>query len=486
MVVDKTRLGATGSSPNDLGNMGALRPILGQLAGNKDRGQMAIDFAQQLYPAVEKADPYEAALQFFLAMGQGASQPGATVLGSAVGAMQAPADYLAAKKKEKRETDQARMQTALSLAPSLKPPTVKTTYGKPDFYMISRKQEDGTFSEPVETALTPKQFSELPTDGSVKITSVPDEPSSNKNTFKERKFFKSGFDPVVVKNPDDAKLFETQGWNSVPPEGWTDSKGGTSEDTAEVQSSSILDSGVIIYAFKDGTRKVVNSLGEEVTGEDAQAAIKEAEERGVKLQQDRSGARRAGTVGVNTALNAFTEVGKIRKNIANLTEALNLVEVEGANTGKIESFIPNWRAATIELSQVRAELGLDVVGSVTFGALSEGELNIALATALPIELQEQDLIDWLNRKITAQKKLSAYLEGQAIFLSDGDKTVGDWLRHVREQQEELKKTEAKRKQQGTNYNFPTMTETELENLDLDTLDSDQIDAYLKRMDELGL
>jgi|9_EtaG_2_1085328.scaffolds.fasta_scaffold05833_4 hypothetical protein len=128
MVVNKTRLGATGSSPNDLGNMGALRPILGQLADNEDRGQMAIDFAQQLYPAVEKADPYEAALQFFLAMGQGASKPGATVLGSAVGAMQAPADYLAAKKKEKKETDQARMQTALSLAPSLKPGAGKVTY----------------------------------------------------------------------------------------------------------------------------------------------------------------------------------------------------------------------------------------------------------------------------------------------------------------------------------------------------------------------
>jgi hypothetical protein len=42
--------------------------------------------------------------------------------------MQAPADYLAAKKKEKRETDQARMQTALQLAPSLKPGAGKVTY----------------------------------------------------------------------------------------------------------------------------------------------------------------------------------------------------------------------------------------------------------------------------------------------------------------------------------------------------------------------
>ena len=123
-MVAKTRLGATGSSVTDMGNMGALTPILGQLAGGTKRGQMAIDFAQQLYPEVEKADPYEAALQYFLEMGRQASQPGATVLGSAVGAMQAPADYLAAKKKEKKETDRARMQTALQLAPSLKPPTV--------------------------------------------------------------------------------------------------------------------------------------------------------------------------------------------------------------------------------------------------------------------------------------------------------------------------------------------------------------------------
>ena len=121
MAVNDKPLGASGSTVNDLGNMGALTPILGRLAGGSKGGQMAIDFAQQMFPDPPKADPYEAALQFFLAMGQGASQPGATVLGSAVGAMQAPADYLAAKKKEKRETDRARMQTALQLAPSLKP-----------------------------------------------------------------------------------------------------------------------------------------------------------------------------------------------------------------------------------------------------------------------------------------------------------------------------------------------------------------------------
>ena len=128
MAVNNKPLGASGTTLNDMGNMGALTPILGRLAGGSKGGQMAADFARQMYPDPPKADPYEAALQFFLAMGQGASQPGATVLGSAVGAMQAPADYLAAKKKDKRETDRARMQTALQLAPSLKPAAGKVTY----------------------------------------------------------------------------------------------------------------------------------------------------------------------------------------------------------------------------------------------------------------------------------------------------------------------------------------------------------------------
>jgi hypothetical protein len=122
MENENSRLGVTGSNASDLGSMGALYPILTQLGGGSKAGQMAMDYAQQMYPDAPKADPWEAALQYFLAMGQAASEPGATLLGSGVRAMQAPADYLAAKKTEKRETDRARMQTALQLAPSLKPP----------------------------------------------------------------------------------------------------------------------------------------------------------------------------------------------------------------------------------------------------------------------------------------------------------------------------------------------------------------------------
>ena len=110
------KFGASGTDP-----LLESRGVLNTLSGSAKAGQQAMDFANQLYPDLPEADPWEAAFQFFSAMGQAASQPGATVLGSAVGSMQAPMDYLNAKKKEKRETDRARMQTAVQLAPSLKP-----------------------------------------------------------------------------------------------------------------------------------------------------------------------------------------------------------------------------------------------------------------------------------------------------------------------------------------------------------------------------
>ena len=159
---------------------------------------------------------------------------------------------------------------------------------------------------------------------------------------------------------------------------------------------------------------------------------------------------------------------------------------EGANTGVIADRLPNWKASTVALDTVKNELGLDVVGSVTFGALSQGELTLALNTALPTNLSEDALVDWIDRKIVAQRKLQDYLYGQAIYLSDGDKTIGDWLRSQKAEKKERERIEAERRQSGTNYNFSTMPKNEILEIDIDTLDSDQFEAWEKRMDELGL
>jgi hypothetical protein len=168
--------GASGTNPRSIAGMGVLNSLSG------GRGDLVQQYVNEAVPLPKKADPYVAALKFFIEMGKQASQPGSTVLGSITGSMGAPVDYLEAKALERQKAEQARSALGLQIAPSLKPG--KATYGKPDFYMVSRLV-DGKLTEAVETPLTPKQFDELQPqikDGSVVITAVPKAGTSVDNT----------------------------------------------------------------------------------------------------------------------------------------------------------------------------------------------------------------------------------------------------------------------------------------------------------------
>jgi hypothetical protein len=129
---------------------------------------------------------------------------------------------------------------------------------------------------------------------------------------------------------------------------------------------------------------------------------------------------------------AFAEVGKIKKNIGNIDDAIKAIDA-GANTGVIASKLPNITAASVQLANIRNTLGLDVIGSVTFGALSEGELNLALDTALPTNLAPKDLRKYLVDKKTAQTKLAGYLSEQATYLSKKGNSLAGWLEKVENQ-----------------------------------------------------
>jgi hypothetical protein len=383
--------------------------------------------------------------------------------------MQAPMDYLTAKKKEKRETDRARMETAVQLAPSLKPKAVSVDYNDVTVDGVPQVMTDAEIRAAKKAGKTVSPYNK---------------PTATSSTYKERKFYKTGLPAAVVKNENDAALFESDGWSAVPPEGWSES---VDAGGFETQTSQILDGGLIVFAGKGGESKVVRAgTNEEITGDEALAAIKEAQDLGVELQTRRAGGRRAATVAVNTSLSAFDQVGKSRANIANLEEARRLVAEEGANTGFLADNFPNWKGSTIALNTVKNELGLDVVGSVTFGALSQGELTLALNTALPTNLSEDKLVDWIDRKIIAQRKLQDYLYGQAIYLADGDKTIGDWLRKQRTEKEERDRIEAVRRQEGTDFDFTTMTADKIVDIDIATLNATQLADWNRRMDELGL
>lgn len=128
---------------------------------------------------------------------------------------------------------------------------------------------------------------------------------------------------------------------------------------------------------------------------------------------------------------SFQQLGQITQNVANIDEAIAALD-NGANTGAIANLLPSVTSASIQLDNARARLGLDIIGSVTFGALSEGELQLALSTALPTNLDEPELRQWLEDKKAAQLKLKKELEKAAVFLSKGNNTVGDYLEFLQE------------------------------------------------------
>jgi hypothetical protein len=106
--------GASGTNPRSLAGMGVLNSLSG------GRGDLVQQYVNEAVPLPKKADPYVAALKFFIEMGKQASQPGATVLGSITGSMGAPVDYLEAKALERQKAEQARSALGLQIAPSLK------------------------------------------------------------------------------------------------------------------------------------------------------------------------------------------------------------------------------------------------------------------------------------------------------------------------------------------------------------------------------
>ena len=150
-------------------------------------------------------------------------------------------------------------------------------------------------------------------------------------------------------------------------------------------------------------------------------------EREIKSEVKR-GEAEASTAG-KVIEESFKRVGKIQQNVRNIDRAISALD-RGANTGAVQKFMPSVTAASKELEQIRSELGLDVIGAVTFGALSEGELNLALDTALPTGLNEPELKDFLQRKRSAQTKMIDYLDEQMQFLEEGG-SVGEWRAFVR-------------------------------------------------------
>ena len=183
---------------------------------------------------------------------------------------------------------------------------------------------------------------------------------------------------------------------------------------------------LVIQNLPSGEVVVKGADNQLITGQAAIDAIKEANKYDMEQGAVSAAESRAQTLAIERADEAFGTLSKIRENIATLDEAKQAVK-DGADTGLLASKFPAFSEATRELRNVQKRLGLNVISSVTFGALSQGELDLALQTALPDDLEGPALIDWIERKQAAQGKLLNEMENLAIFLGTPGNTTADWI-----------------------------------------------------------
>lgn len=208
----------------------------------------------------------------------------------------------------------------------------------------------------------------------------------------------------------------------------------------KVQSTTSYANGTTVTVFTDGSKEVTDASGAVFTGQDAINAAKAAMDSEATLRGQNAGAAegakldaQAAGVGdveaekkaaannqemVKTAQAALSTVSSTIRNYDDAIAALDA----GANTGVIASKIPTMTNAGALLENAKLRLGLDVIASVTFGALSEGERNAAMATALPTNLEPDQLRAWIKTRQAAEAKIAAIQQKAIKHFSQSGKS----------------------------------------------------------------
>tara|TARA_R110000803_G_scaffold35164_5_gene76262 strand:+ start:382 stop:1599 length:1218 start_codon:yes stop_codon:yes gene_type:complete len=131
--------------------------------------------------------------------------------------------------------------------------------------------------------------------------------------------------------------------------------------------------------------------------------------------------------GLKKGEEVFNQFNLIDKQIQDFRRIGELVD-EGAKTGFVEKFLWSTDASTTELRQIANKMGIDIINSATFGALSATELRLALSTGFDQNLKGDQLVDYIQRKISAQTKLRNALmpEVQMLLGGSGLKQYADY------------------------------------------------------------
>lgn len=211
-----------------------------------------------------------------------------------------------------------------------------------------------------------------------------------------------------------------------------------------VGAQEILDDGTVIQSTSTGVR-VMTADGRELTGPEASKAVRAAREFEVSNQREintareggkldaqvelggtAAGAVEGGKIAANMGAEAFQSYQTAIKAVSAMDEAIQAID-DGASSGMVQKYLPNVSLASASLQNAMDRMGLDVIGSVTFGALSEAEMKFALEVAAPRNLEPPELRKWLSRKRDAQEKAAEALYAAGRYLSTPGNTLAGWM-----------------------------------------------------------
>lgn len=219
-------------------------------------------------------------------------------------------------------------------------------------------------------------------------------------------------------------------------------------DQIQARAQKIYANGTTVQSTDKGLRVFVPGKGQ-LKGDAASAAISKAQKNEAEQERQKGLAKSTAQQSIEISGQAFEKLPSIGKNISSLDKAVELVRDKEAGVGPIMSLLPSITDASIELDNLKSQLGLDVVSLTTFGALSEGELKMALDTALPTKLRGPALTKWLEEKKAAQSKLYKELQSVATFFSRGG-NIAEYLQMKEDLGANLKQSaEVKKSEPGS-------------------------------------
>jgi hypothetical protein len=191
----------------------------------------------------------------------------------------------------------------------------------------------------------------------------------------------------------------------------------------------LYNNGMIFQQFSDGSIKRIDENGEEVKGSENIAKWNETA-REVGLNDPATAAANIANAKAASAeaTKAYQTVNTVRKTIPAYDQAITAIE-NGAFTSpaKILNNFPTLTNAGADLDSARIALGLGVIQMTTFGALSKGELDLALESGVPKGDRGQVMARLQQRK-AAQIKYANALEEAAIYLGTSGNTIASYMK----------------------------------------------------------